>query len=66
MKDPTKIEWESLDYCYDSRLYYMPIMWRIKVPSGWLVKDQNKNITYVPDAKHLWLKDADAHRPKDS
>lgn len=52
-----KVKWEPIDATYMHRVLVAQT-WRTSVPSGWLVKDEGGRITYVPDLKHDWMKEA--------
>jgi hypothetical protein len=52
------IYWEKVA---PTALFEAPMIWRSKVPGGWLVMVADSAVvTFYPDAKHLWDEDSDS------
>lgn len=51
-----ELRWEAVGMHYE-KLGNKGIIWRCKVPGGWLLRDHGGNstsITFYPDPDHIW------------
>ena len=46
------MKWEGIDKNTGSRMYHL---WRSKLPTGWLVRDESGSICFIKDPNHKWV-----------